>query len=140
MRRFRYSDINFILLGALVEKITGEVEDDYVQQQRLWAARNEGHPLSPGGESVWSAYDEGRGGWVGAAARVRVLDPCAAGDVEHRSVVADRADRTRRREAEAIRARTPTSITCCGARCRTRRRGAWVAWPGMRVSSRRQTM
>ena len=29
---FRYSDINFILLGALLEKITGEVEDDYVQQ------------------------------------------------------------------------------------------------------------
>jgi CubicO group peptidase (beta-lactamase class C family) len=29
---FRYSDINFILLGALVEKLTGEPEDDYVQQ------------------------------------------------------------------------------------------------------------
>ncbi len=29
---FRYSDINFILLGALVEEITGEAEDDYVQQ------------------------------------------------------------------------------------------------------------
>lgn len=30
--RFRYSDINFILLGAIVEKLTGAVEDDYVQQ------------------------------------------------------------------------------------------------------------
>lgn len=29
---FRYADINFILLGALVEKITGQSEDDYVQQ------------------------------------------------------------------------------------------------------------
>ena len=29
---FRYSDINFILLGALIEKITGEAEDAYVQQ------------------------------------------------------------------------------------------------------------
>jgi CubicO group peptidase (beta-lactamase class C family) len=29
---FRYSDINFILLGALLEKITGETEDVYVQQ------------------------------------------------------------------------------------------------------------
>jgi CubicO group peptidase (beta-lactamase class C family) len=29
---FRYSDINFILLGALVEKLTGEDEDVYVQQ------------------------------------------------------------------------------------------------------------
>jgi CubicO group peptidase (beta-lactamase class C family) len=30
--RFRYSDINFILLGALLETITGEAEDDYVAQ------------------------------------------------------------------------------------------------------------
>ncbi|WP_375481586.1 serine hydrolase domain-containing protein [uncultured Mycobacterium sp.] len=29
---FRYSDINFILLGALVEKVTGEPEDVYVQR------------------------------------------------------------------------------------------------------------
>jgi CubicO group peptidase (beta-lactamase class C family) len=29
---FRYSDINFILLGALIEKITGEAEDVYSQQ------------------------------------------------------------------------------------------------------------
>ena len=31
--RFRYSDINFILLGALVEEITGESEDVYVQRE-----------------------------------------------------------------------------------------------------------
>jgi CubicO group peptidase (beta-lactamase class C family) len=30
--RFRYSDINFILLGALIEIVTGEAEDVYVQQ------------------------------------------------------------------------------------------------------------
>src|SRR5258705_4622081 len=29
---FRYSDINFILLGALIENVTGEAEDVYVQQ------------------------------------------------------------------------------------------------------------
>ena len=29
---FSYSDINFILLGAIVEKLTGDVEDDYVQR------------------------------------------------------------------------------------------------------------
>jgi CubicO group peptidase (beta-lactamase class C family) len=29
---FRYSDINFILLGELLERITGEAEDVYVQQ------------------------------------------------------------------------------------------------------------
>jgi CubicO group peptidase (beta-lactamase class C family) len=31
-RGFRYSDINFILLGALVEELTGEPEDVYVQR------------------------------------------------------------------------------------------------------------
>ena len=30
---FRYSDINFILLGALIEKVTGEPEDVYVQDR-----------------------------------------------------------------------------------------------------------
>ena len=30
--RFRYSDINFILLGALIENVTGEPEDVYVQR------------------------------------------------------------------------------------------------------------
>ena len=30
--RFRYSDINFILLGALIENVTGEAEDVYVQR------------------------------------------------------------------------------------------------------------
>src|SRR5271167_1925244 len=29
---FRYSDINYILLGALIEELTGEAEDEYVQQ------------------------------------------------------------------------------------------------------------
>ena len=29
---FSYADINFILLGALIEKVTGELEDVYVQQ------------------------------------------------------------------------------------------------------------
>jgi CubicO group peptidase (beta-lactamase class C family) len=29
---FRYSDIGFILLGALIEKITGEPEDVYIQR------------------------------------------------------------------------------------------------------------
>ncbi len=30
--RFRYSDINYILLGALIEKVTGGAEDVYVQR------------------------------------------------------------------------------------------------------------
>ena len=29
---YRYADINYILLGALIEKLTGQTEDNYVQQ------------------------------------------------------------------------------------------------------------
>jgi CubicO group peptidase (beta-lactamase class C family) len=29
---FRYADINYILLGALIERLTGQAEDEYVQQ------------------------------------------------------------------------------------------------------------
>lgn len=29
---FRYSDINYILLGALIERLTGQAEDEYVQR------------------------------------------------------------------------------------------------------------
>jgi CubicO group peptidase (beta-lactamase class C family) len=29
---FRYADINYILLGALIEKLTGQTEDEYAQQ------------------------------------------------------------------------------------------------------------
>lgn len=29
---YRYADINYILLGALIEKLTGQTENDYVQQ------------------------------------------------------------------------------------------------------------
>ena len=42
---FRYSDINFILLGALIEKVTGEALDVYVQQTRIRAAWHGRHPL-----------------------------------------------------------------------------------------------
>ena len=45
---FRYSDINYILLGALLEKVTGEAEDVYVRQNvfaRL--GMNDTHYLLP---------------------------------------------------------------------------------------------
>ena len=54
--RFRYSDINFILLGALIEKVTGEAEDVYVQRTRVCAAWHGRHPLSSPGQSMWSAH------------------------------------------------------------------------------------
>ena len=66
---FRYSDINFILLGLMVEKLTGEAEDDYVQQnvfgplgmdetRYLPAAKACGPHLMRGPALAW-APDEG---------------------------------------------------------------------------------
>ena len=111
---FRYSDINFILLGLLVEKLTGETEDDYVQQQRLWAAGHDRHPLSARGQGVWSARDERSGDRLGSGARARrSIVRRARG-----TPVCCRGSRRRlgTRRAEASRTRIPISITCCGAR------------------------
>jgi CubicO group peptidase (beta-lactamase class C family) len=106
---FRYSDINFILLGALIEKVTGEAEDVYVQHNVFAPLGMEDtHYLSP---AKWS---------TGLLSRIA---PAAHDD-----------------EAEPTRARIPTLITCFGAACMTRRRAAWVEWPGMPVCSRRRTM
>jgi CubicO group peptidase (beta-lactamase class C family) len=68
---FRYSDINFILLGALLEKVTGEAEDVYVQQNVFAALGMEDtHYLPPakacgphnvrGAAIAWAPVPEGR--------------------------------------------------------------------------------
>ena len=75
--RFRYSDINFILLGALIEKVTGEAEDGYVQQQRIRPPRHGRHPVSAAGRRLRSAHDEGRRDCLGSRAAAPV--DCPAG-------------------------------------------------------------
>ena len=93
---FRYSDINFILLGAIVEKLTGETEDDYVQQnvfgplgmdetRYLPAAKACGPHTMRGPAIAWAPER-------GCAGRL------PGGLVEHQSVGANRADGTRRRK------------------------------------------
>jgi CubicO group peptidase (beta-lactamase class C family) len=68
---FRYSDINFILLGALLEKVTGETEDLYVQQNVFVPLGMEDtHYLPPakacgphemrGAAIAWAPVPEGR--------------------------------------------------------------------------------
>jgi CubicO group peptidase (beta-lactamase class C family) len=68
---FRYSDINFILLGALIEKVTGEAEDDYVQQnvfaplgmqdtRYLPPAKACGPHTMTGAAIAWAAAPKGR--------------------------------------------------------------------------------
>ncbi len=54
---FHYSDIGFIILGALLEKVTGEPEDVYVQRNVFDAAGHAGHPLSSRGQGLRSAPD-----------------------------------------------------------------------------------
>lgn len=130
----RYSDINFILLGALLEKITGEPEDEYVQQnvfaplgmddtRYLPPAKACGPHTMRGVALVWAAgpgRDCPAGTWsTGIMPRIA---PTAHDD-----------------ELAGDPARTPTSISCYAAPCTTRRRGGWAGWPGMPGCSRRCT-
>ena len=68
---FRYSDINYILLGALIEKLIGESEDDYVHQNVFAPlGMQETHYLPPakacgphtmrGAAIAWAPAPEGR--------------------------------------------------------------------------------
>jgi CubicO group peptidase (beta-lactamase class C family) len=68
---FRYSDINYILLGALIEKLTGEPEDVYVQHnvfeplgmtetRYLPPAKACGPHTIRGGAIGWAPAPEGR--------------------------------------------------------------------------------
>jgi CubicO group peptidase (beta-lactamase class C family) len=76
---FRYSDINFILLGALIEKITGEAEDDYVQQHVFAPLGMKDTRFLPVAKVCGPHTIRGAAiGWEPAATG-RALDPCAAG-------------------------------------------------------------
>ena len=90
---FRYSDINFILLGALIENITGEAEDVYVQQhvfaplgmeetRYLPPAKACGPHTMRGAAIAWAPAPTGRAGRLSCRY------------VEHRSFVAHRTDST----------------------------------------------
>ena len=136
---FRYSDINYILLGALIENITGEAEDVYVQEhvfaplgmeetRYLPPAKACGPHTMRGAAIAWAPAPTG-------ASRSLVLKErgapvfCRASHRQHMTT-----------RAEPIRARIRILITCFGALCMTRRRGAWVEWPGMPACFRRHTM
>ena len=66
---FSYSDINFILLGAIIEKLSDRTEDVYVQRKIFAPAGHEGNPLPSAIESLWSAHDERRGDRLGSDTR-----------------------------------------------------------------------
>ena len=135
---FNYSDINFVLLGALIEKVTGEPEDVYVQQnvfgplgmeetRYLPPAKACGPHVMRGAAVAWAPAPIG-------ACRALVLPVrgarvcCRASHRRHMTT-----------KARTIRARIPILVPCFGALCLTRRRAAWGEWPGMPVCSRRRT-
>ena len=79
---FEYSDINFITLGALVEKLSGQPLDVYAQQHiftPLGMTHTQFHPFAKacgpsGSQSGVSGLSEGKAGMAGFACSVRVGD------------------------------------------------------------------
>ena len=89
---FRYSDINFILLGALIEKVTGEPEDVYVQQHVFAPLGMEDTRYLPPAKACGPHTMRGAAiAWAPAPTGAGRL-PCRR--MEHRSVVAHRTDST----------------------------------------------
>ena len=136
---FRYSDINFILLGALIESSLARPRDVLVQQHVLVPLGVEDTGYLPSAEALVRIPTIGAAiGWAPAptAARCPQLVLRAHGaSVSCRALHRHRVTKT----TGPIRARIPTLIGCFGAQCKTRRRGGWGEWPGMPASSRRHT-
>jgi CubicO group peptidase (beta-lactamase class C family) len=76
---FRYSDINFILLGALIEKVTGEAEDVYVQQNVFAPLGMEDTRYLPPAKACGPYKIRGAAFARAPAPRRRVLAACPAG-------------------------------------------------------------
>jgi CubicO group peptidase (beta-lactamase class C family) len=76
---FRYSDINFILLGALIEGVTGEAEDVYVQQHVFAPLGMEDTRYLPPAKACGPHTVRGAAiGWASASTG-QVGDACPAG-------------------------------------------------------------
>ncbi len=78
-REFRYSDINYILLGALLEKIAGEAEDGYVAQHVFAPIGMQDSDFLPAAKACGPHSVRGAAiGWAPAPAG-RPRAPCPAG-------------------------------------------------------------
>ena len=76
---FRYADINYILLGALIEKLTGQAEDEYVQQNVFAPLGMEATRYLPPAKACGPHTIRGAAiGWA-PAPKGRVLVACPAG-------------------------------------------------------------
>ncbi len=96
---FRYADINFILLGALIEKLTGEAEDVYVQEHVFAPlGMTETRYLPPAKAAGPHTIRGAAIGWAPAPTGTRA-GRLSGRCVEHRSLAAHRADSARRRRS-----------------------------------------
>jgi CubicO group peptidase (beta-lactamase class C family) len=134
--RFRYSDINFILLGALIERVAGEAEDVYVQRNVFAPLGMEETRYLPPAKACGPHTVRGAA-IAEAPAAAGVACPAGTWSTGLLSRIAPTA---RDEDSRADPGKNPDIVTCFGARCMTRRRGAWVEWPGMPVCSRQHTM
>lgn len=76
---FRYSDINFLLLGALIENVTGEALDDYVQRHVFEPLGMQDTRFLPLGKACGPHSTMGAAiGWA-PAPQDRMPNTCAAG-------------------------------------------------------------
>ena len=55
--KFVYSDVNFITLGAMVEKVSGEALDVYAEKHIFRAAGDDAHALSAVRKAVRSSEE-----------------------------------------------------------------------------------
>jgi CubicO group peptidase (beta-lactamase class C family) len=76
---FRYSDINYILLGALIEKLTGEAEDVYVQRNVFAPLGMEDTHYLPPAEACGPHKTRGAAIAWAPTPKGRVLVPCLPG-------------------------------------------------------------
>jgi CubicO group peptidase (beta-lactamase class C family) len=76
---FRYSDINFLLLGALIEKVTGEALDVYVQRHVFEPLGMEDTHYLPPSKACGPHTTIGAAIAWAPAPKDRVPDACAAG-------------------------------------------------------------
>ena len=134
---FRYSDINFIMLGYMVQKLSGEPLDVYAQEhiftplgmtetRYLPLAKACGPHRVVGAAIAWAPAPKGR-----------ELFACPKGDWST-SLLVRIAPEAHDDEAKADLGRILITIGCCAGRCMIRRRGGWVAWRDMRGCSRRR--
>src|ERR1700757_2437961 len=104
---FRYADINFILLGALIEKVTGEAEDVYVRRnvfaplgmadtRYLPPAKAYGPHTMRGAAIAWAPAPEGR-----------VLVACPAGSTWSTSLLSRIAPTTHDDESKTDPSKNP---------------------------------